>query len=333
MRRAGSGGVTLPSPSVRPPSGVKRPFPSLIALNPLPYGPLPLGARQQLRRALDRRELSLQARERRALHLGRGHQAPVRRTALVRRGRVGDHGHLESDVARHPRGARDAVVGREPHEDELLDPELAEVDLEPGAEEGAAGPLLEDRLPVLGNGLTLESVTREFGAKQGVGFRRHVLHVHHRPPRFAPGGEELLQLPLELRRAPLPVTRIVEPLLDVDEEKGGSGAHFTSLGRSPASSSRPSRTTISVSASTSAMVVRKFTMQARSMNLPRTRALETNASPPFWIFPRIASLSLSRYAPFGPTPPASPRGTYRKVAMLNSRVASSSSSCLFTRSA
>ena len=69
--------------------------------------------------------------------------------------------------------------------------------------------------------------------------------------------------------------------------------------RMRAFSSRPSRTTISGRASTSAARVWKLTIQARSKYCPRTTAFETKASPEVWMRSRSASLSAFRYASAG----------------------------------
>lgn len=92
------------------------------------------------RDATHRRELAVERRERDAVGaLGRDRLAVER--AVVGRGRVAGQHDLEAAVRGHPDRRRDAVVGRQPADDQPLDPAPAQVVLEVGVDERAVDPL------------------------------------------------------------------------------------------------------------------------------------------------------------------------------------------------
>src|SRR5690606_16017887 len=90
-----------------------------------------------------------------------------------------------------------------------------------GPDERAVGALLEQRLPLARGRLWLDRDAGQVRAERGVGRGREVLDVDDRPPGRAPRREEAGDVGLGVRVAPPAVLRVVQTLLNVDDEKGG----------------------------------------------------------------------------------------------------------------
>ena len=175
--------------------------------------------RRQHRRGLDYRcELPGQLCQRQPVVLFRGVPGAVQ-FPVERHRRVVDDVGLEPEVLGHPRGRRDAVVGREPEKDRPLGAGLPEALCEVRADEGAVDPLGDDRFVGRRFRLGLERVARPVRPERRPALGGVVSHVHHgkagRPEPFEQFGD----VPLGVGVVPLAPPVVVEPRLDVDGDE------------------------------------------------------------------------------------------------------------------
>ena len=127
----------------------------------------------------------------------------------------------EAQVAGHARGRRDAVIRGEPDDDQAATTGAPQIGLEGGPDEGAVDALLDHRLARDGSRLGLELVPGLAGPQRRGRIGRHVAHVHDRAPGRAPRAQQLGDALLQVRVvAPAPA-RLVEALLEIDDQEGG----------------------------------------------------------------------------------------------------------------
>lgn len=165
----------------------------------------------------NRCELFVKIAESRGVHVFRGTRGPIQRTPRKGRGRVGNHVRSETEISRHSRRSRNAMVRREPNDHERVNAILTKVFFKVRSNKSTVHVLTVNGFSSIGQGNRLNRMARHLWTQETVGLRRIMNDVSDRAPAASPGREKPRDVRLRLRIVSLPQTRIEERLLYVDD--------------------------------------------------------------------------------------------------------------------
>jgi hypothetical protein len=148
-------------------------------------------------------------------------KAPVGAGAIEGGCCVGDDVGLESQISGHPNRGRNAVIGRQPNDDQALDSPPSQVRFQSRANEGAIDPFAVNRLALLGNRLGLGFAARGSRSKGTGGARGVVVYVNDRGRHIAPDPQEQRDTGFSREIVARSPRRIVEPILHIDHDQRG----------------------------------------------------------------------------------------------------------------